>query len=303
MIKTNPGSFVYDPRRDFQIIFQKFFPAFAANWRVFSPYRFFISSRFPTVMSMVLFSFRRVALKEFSLFIFLLMAVPLQNISRIFFLETPPFSLRKFFEDSVFDGYRVFLPGNLILLFFVVPFLSRPYMTRSIDFISWNVCGLQKLARFPSVLATFLDAHVIFLQETLQVSQSFSFPGFTRFDVPAAETSGRASGGLTILFANSVFSSFSFEVLLSEPFLLLVEASSRNGPTLLFGNIYIPRFSGSSPSVYIDVLEHVVAALEASNPISCIVAGDWNAHPHAPSSPFDRAFLHLEAELKEMGWF
>jgi exonuclease III len=170
------------------------------------------------------------------------------------------------------------------------------------EFLSWNICGLQKLARFPSVFATILATHVVFLQETLQVSSTFNFPGFTRFDVPAIESPGRSSGGLATLLANSVFSAASFEVLVAEPFLQLIAVTSPNTAAALFANIYIPRFSrGTSPQVYSDVLEHLVTAIEVTQPSICIIAGDWNAHPHAPTSPFDRAFLQVESVLSELG--
>lgn len=174
-------------------------------------------------------------------------------------------------------------------------------MTMQIDFITWNACGLQKLARFPSVLARISSAHVILLQETLQVSQSFHFNGFTRFDVPAIETLGRASGGLTSIFSNSVFSSSSFEVLHAEPHLLLVEISAPNVPSMLFGNVYIPRFSGASPSIYSDIHEAIVAAIDSSNPSLCVIAGDWNAHLFSPSSPFDRAFVAFDTIMADLG--
>lgn len=172
-----------------------------------------------------------------------------------------------------------------------------------LQLVCWNICGLSKLHRFPSVFSFLVSSHVLFLQETLQVTQSFQFPGFTRFDVPAIATNGRASGGLCVLFANSAFGSHSFEVLFDEPYLLLIATVSPSGRTSIFGNVYIPRFSGTSPTIYSDVLEHIIAAVEFLSPASIVIAGDWNAHPHAPTSPFDRAFIEFENELRALGRF
>ncbi len=113
--------------------------------------------------------------------------------------------------------------------------------------ISWNICGLRKLARHPGVLLWLMSQKVIFLQETLQVSCSFRFPGFARFEVPAVDIRGKASGGLLVLIAKDWLGNGKVEVLLESSSLLLVRVSWGNVGTLL-GSVYIPVHSENCPT-------------------------------------------------------
>lgn len=112
-----------------------------------------------------------------------------------------------------------------------------------LSFCSWNICGVNKLTRYPVTLRKILSHDVILLQESLQLAPNFSFDGCSRFDVAAKPTGGRASGGLVTLFGNSHFRDFTFSLLCEEEHLLLILAAT---PSLriLVGNVYIPRSSG-----------------------------------------------------------
>lgn len=114
----------------------------------------------------------------------------------------------------------------------------------ALHFLSWNICGLNKLLRYPVILERIRDFQIIFIQESLQIVQSFAFPGFARYDVPAVPTGGRTSGGLMTLLSNASFLDYGIEVLLAEEFLQLLLCSSSSGFSMILGNVYIPRSSG-----------------------------------------------------------
>jgi hypothetical protein len=139
-------------------------------------------------------------------------------------------------------------------------------------FLSWNICGLHKLARHPGVFSWLRSQKIVFLQETLQVSRTFRFPGFARFDVAATETRRRESGGIIILLAKDWLGEGKVEVILESSSLLLLRVSWADGGILL-GNVYIPVHSETCP---MDVYETTLASIDsvtASYPNDGVIIG------------------------------
>ncbi len=171
-------------------------------------------------------------------------------------------------------------------------------------FVSWNICGLRKLARHPGVFSWLRAQKIILLQETLQVTRSFRFPGFVRFEVPAVDVRGKASGGLLILLAKDWLGSGKVEILLESSSLLLARVSWGN-VGLLVGNVYIPIHSENCPS---DIYTTTTAQLESVTSLypndGVIIGGDWNAHLLAPRaySWVDKAMGKVQAELHAAGF-
>ncbi len=128
-------------------------------------------------------------------------------------------------------------------------------------FVSWNVCGLRKLARHPGVFSWLLSQKVILIQESLQVSRTFRFPAFARFDVPAIETGGRASGGLITLISKDWLGDGSAEILHESPSLLLMRISWPEKGILL-GNVYVPVHSEACST---GVFQEIVARIESAS--------------------------------------
>jgi hypothetical protein len=126
-------------------------------------------------------------------------------------------------------------------------------------FTSWNLCGLRKLARHPGVLEWLRSQKVVFIQESLQLSRSFRFPGFARFDLPAVETRRRASGGLVTLLAKDWLGDGEVEVLHESASLLFIRVKW-GASGLLLGNIYVPIHGESCPT---DIYDSIVARIEA----------------------------------------
>lgn len=114
---------------------------------------------------------------------------------------------------------------------------------------SWNLCGLSKLLRWPSVFQWLESRDIVLIQESLQTKAVFNFNDVTRFDVPAVASGGRARGGLIVMLRNNVFGNSRVRVILDEEFLLVVEVSTAL-QTLIIANVYAPVFSpGNSPEV------------------------------------------------------
>jgi hypothetical protein len=126
-------------------------------------------------------------------------------------------------------------------------------------FTSWNLCGLRKLARHPGVLEWLRSQKVIFIQESLQLSRTFRFPGFARFEVAAVETRRRASGGLIILLAKDWLGNGEVETIHESASMLLVRV--KWGPVgLMLGNVYAPIHSDACPT---DIYDSIVGHIEA----------------------------------------
>jgi exonuclease III len=125
--------------------------------------------------------------------------------------------------------------------------------------VSWNIGGLRKLARHPGVFAWLRAQKVILLQETLQVSSTFNFPGFARIEVPAIDVRGKASGGLLILLAKDWLGNGHVHVLYESASLLLLRITWDN-VGLLVGNVYIPIQSENCPA---DIYASTAAKIES----------------------------------------
>jgi hypothetical protein len=139
--------------------------------------------------------------------------------------------------------------------------------------ISWNICGLRKLARHPGVLSWLMAQKVVLLQETLQVSRTFRFPGFARFEVPAVDVRGKASGGLIVLIAKDWLGNGKVEVLLESSSLLLVRVSWGNVGILL-GSVYIPVHSENCPSDIYATTTAQIESIASIYPSDAIIFGN-----------------------------
>jgi exonuclease III len=135
------------------------------------------------------------------------------------------------------------------------------------NFASWNICGLRKLARYPGVLAWLLSLQVVFLQESLQITRTFHFPGFARFDVPAVESRRRAVGGLVTLVSKSWLGNGVAEEIVTESFLQVVRISWQ-GIGILLCNVYVPIHSEGCP---LDIFATIDARLTA---VTSVHSGD-----------------------------
>jgi hypothetical protein len=116
---------------------------------------------------------------------------------------------------------------------------------------SWNLCGLGKLSLWPETAGWFLDHDIIMIQESLQVTKTFPMFDFSRYDVHATATSGRARGGLVIALKNRVFHAARVTILLEEEYMLLlcVEIPSSDF-VLVLGNVYAPVHTvGFTPEI------------------------------------------------------
>lgn len=108
--------------------------------------------------------------------------------------------------------------------------------------VSLNLCGFRKLAIFPLVLLWLQSFAVIFLQETLDVNQSFQLPGFSGHFTSARPTDGRASGGLSTFFNNRFLGQDSLvQIDTGRDWVLASHVSSGTNPGTLLFNVYIPK--------------------------------------------------------------
>jgi exonuclease III len=108
--------------------------------------------------------------------------------------------------------------------------------------VSWNLCGLSKLIRWPSAFEWLETRDVALIQESLQTKSSFNFNNVTRFDIPVVASGGRASGGLVILLRNRVFGNARVRVVLEEQFMLAVEVTT-SSQSFIVANVYAPVFT------------------------------------------------------------
>ncbi len=107
---------------------------------------------------------------------------------------------------------------------------------------SWNLCGLPKLARWPSTVEWLQGHDVVMIQESLQVTHTFHFNDVTRFDFPASESGGRARGGLVVALANKTFGASRATILAQDEHILAIEISTA-ALQLVIVNVYVPVHS------------------------------------------------------------
>ncbi len=139
-------------------------------------------------------------------------------------------------------------------------------------FTSWNICGLHKLARHPGVLSWLQSQKVVLLQESLQVTRSFRFPGFARFEVPAVDIRGKASGGLIILLAKDWLSNGKVEILHESSVLLLLRVTW-GSVGLLVGNVYVPVHSENCPTDIFATTAARIDSMATSYPNDAVIVG------------------------------
>jgi exonuclease III len=146
-----------------------------------------------------------------------------------------------------------------------------------IKVVSWNLCGLSKLERWPSVIEWLHEHDVIMIQESLQTTQTFNFDDVTRFDFPAAFTAGRARGGLIVALSNKKFGTTRTEVLMHDEHMLAVEIIS---PTtkIIIVNLYMPVHSTGFQYEQFQSLEIQLELLTSNYNFSVIIAGNLNIH-------------------------
>lgn len=140
------------------------------------------------------------------------------------------------------------------------------------QFASWNLCGVRKLARHQGILAWLLSLQVIFIQESLQVTCSFQFPGFARFDVPAVETRIRASGGLITLINKSWLGNGTITELCASSY-LLVHRVAWGGAGVLLGNVYAPIHSEGCPMDILAIIRDEFESISSLYPSDSIILG------------------------------
>jgi exonuclease III len=153
--------------------------------------------------------------------------------------------------------------------------------------VSWNLCGLSKLHRWPSTVEWLQDHDIVIIQESLQVTRTFHLNDVTRFDFVASETGGRAQGGLIVALANKVFGATRATTLIEENHMLAVEISTATSQ-LTIVNVYVPvHSSGFSYEMYstISVQLETLASLYPTSPI--IIAGNF----------FSQAIVRSQLEL------
>jgi hypothetical protein len=144
----------------------------------------------------------------------------------------------------------------------------------ALSVVSWNLCGLEKLVRYP-LTSDWLQGHdIILIQESLQTTQTYHFNDSTRIDFPATFTAGRAKGGLIVSLRNSSFGSSRVSVLINEEHMLAVDVTTANFH-LIVVNVYVPVFSkGFTAGIY-ETVHSQIELLTLQHPTaSIIVAGE-----------------------------
>lgn len=139
--------------------------------------------------------------------------------------------------------------------------------------VSWNLCGLSKLTRWPSVIEWIFNHDVILIQESLQTTQTFGFDDFTRFDFPAVVTGGRSCGGLVLALANKKFGSTSTSLLLHDEHMLAVEVTSASSSFIVI-NIYIPVHSHGFNVEFFETIKSQLDVLLENYSSPVIIAGN-----------------------------
>jgi hypothetical protein len=142
-----------------------------------------------------------------------------------------------------------------------------------VSLVSWNMCGMGKLYRWPTTLDWLLTHDVILIQESLQVTPNFALDNVTRFDYPAKATAGRARGGLVIALNNHKFGNARVAVLVEEEFLLAVNVTiPATQQSLVIVNVYAPVHStGYSADIISTVRSHLEQLILLSPPSAAIL--------------------------------
>jgi hypothetical protein len=131
------------------------------------------------------------------------------------------------------------------------------------------------------------------VQESLQLSPTKLFPGFSILHHPAVLTGGRPSGGLTTLLRRDFLGPAELKVAISEDSLLAVVITWENF-VLLLCNVYAPFHSrGDHEDFFPNLRAQLDALSDIYLPSATIVAGDLNVHYFRPSKPRDRSFCEF----------
>ncbi len=143
-----------------------------------------------------------------------------------------------------------------------------------ISLVSWNLCGLGKLSRWPDSASWLCDHDVIFIQESLQVTKTFHFEDSTRFDFPAVHTGGvrGARGGLIISLRNRRFGNSKVSVLVEEEYALAILISFPASDTqLLLVNVYVPVHTTGFDAGIVTEIQNLLELLASTHPLASIV--------------------------------
>jgi exonuclease III len=146
-----------------------------------------------------------------------------------------------------------------------------------ISLVSWNLCGLGKLIRWPASASWLVDHNIILIQESLQVTKSYPFDNVTRFDYPATASAGRARGGLVVALKNEKFGNARSTVLVEEEYLYAVQVVIPSSlHSLVVVNVYAPvHSSGFSAHILKTIktqLELLISQLPPTTDV--IIAGN-----------------------------
>jgi hypothetical protein len=161
------------------------------------------------------------------------------------------------------------------LIFPIFSSLQPPFSKMELRVASWNLCGLGKLSRWPENASWLLDHDIVMIQESLQVTKTFPMFDFSRYDVHATATSGRARGGLIIALQNRVFHAARVTVLLEEEFMLLLRVEIPSSDlTLVLGNVYAPVHSAGFTPEILRTIGSQLELVSAQHPTaSFLIAG------------------------------
>jgi exonuclease III len=142
-----------------------------------------------------------------------------------------------------------------------------------ISVVSWNLCGLGKLIWWPASTAWLATHDIILLQETLQVTKSYSFENVTRFDFLATALAGRSRGGLLIALNNEKFRNARISVLLEEEYIYAVQVDiPSTSHSLVVVNIYAPVHStGYSAAILGTIRTHLELIISQLPPSTAVI--------------------------------
>jgi hypothetical protein len=172
---------------------------------------------------------------------------------------------------------------------------------------SWNLCGMSKLRCYPRTAEWLFNHDIVLIQESLQVTQTFSVLDVTRFDVPATFTRGRASGGLMIALKNRKFGASRITVLVDEDYILALHIENPSSScSLVVANIYAPVHSTGVDPEIIRTIQAQLESLAVQYPSATVIyAGDFNGHLFVPPERRSREDIYvydLDKSMTDVGF-
>lgn len=170
-----------------------------------------------------------------------------------------------------------------------------------LSIVSVNCKSLRSNMKFINELCNTND--IVLLQETwllpsdLQILDSihsdFLSVATSAVDTSSAIIVGRPYGGAAILYKKSLKVSANIQT--DTPRLVAVEVTLRNNEPILIVCVYLPTCKTDNFDEYAECLGKVHGIIENSNCNSCLILGDFNAHP---SSSFGRELSSFCTEYR-----